>query len=134
MLTISQGKRKKSSRKPGGPKKREALDTTFTCLFCNHEDAISVKMDKKHGIGVLRCSNCHQDFQTSINYLSAPVDVFSDWIDACEAVAQDGIAQEEHVTEADKQFSSYANERPRGNAKAVADDEDDGGDDEDDDY
>lgn len=90
-------------------------------------------MDKKRGIGFLRCSNCHAEFQSSINYLSAAVDVFSDWIDACEAVAQEGIAQEEHPTEADKQFSSYANERSRGTTKAVDDDED-GGDDEDDDY
>lgn len=92
-------------------------------------------MDKKAGIGDLRCSNCHQNFQSAINYLSAPVDVFSDWIDACEAVAQDGIAQEEQVTEADKQFSTYANEKPRGAPKVGADDEEDGGyGDDDDDY
>lgn len=92
-------------------------------------------MNKKDHIGNLQCSNCHQNFQTTINYLSAPVDVFSDWIDACEAVAQDGIAQEEQVTEADKQFSSYANERPRAGARVPDDDGEDGGSgDGDDDY
>lgn len=31
---------------------------------------------------------CGQTFQTNINYLSAPVDVYADWIDACDAVAK----------------------------------------------
>lgn len=25
-----------------------------------------------------------EDFQTTINFLSEPVDVYNDWIDACE--------------------------------------------------
>ncbi|WEW56304.1 hypothetical protein PRK78_001747 [Emydomyces testavorans] len=84
------GKRKKSSRKPVGPKKREPLATTFSCLFCNHENCVVVKLDKKLGLGDLTCKVCGQRFQTGINYLSAAVDVYSDWIDACDAVAKDG--------------------------------------------
>ncbi|QMW37419.1 hypothetical protein G4B11_000655 [Aspergillus flavus] len=70
------GKRKKSSRQPQGPKKREPLPTTFACLFCNHENSIVVKLDKKLGLG-------------NLSYLSAAVDVYSDWVDACDAVAKD---------------------------------------------
>ncbi|KAJ5353267.1 hypothetical protein N7452_002241 [Penicillium brevicompactum] len=44
------GKRKSSS-KPQGPKKREPLATTFSCLFCNHENSVIVKLDKKLGFG-----------------------------------------------------------------------------------
>lgn len=44
-------------------------------------------MDKKLGVGHLHCKVCGQNFQSSINALSAPVDVYSEWIDACEAVA-----------------------------------------------
>lgn len=44
-------------------------------------------MDKKLGVGVLTCKICGQHFQTSINTLSDPVDVYSEWVDACEAVA-----------------------------------------------
>lgn len=84
------GKRKKSSRKPQGPKKREPLATTFPCLFCNHENSVSVKLDKKGGIGELSCKVCGQSFQSGINYLSAAVDVYSDWIDACDSVAKEG--------------------------------------------
>lgn len=32
---------------------------------------------------------CGQSYQTSTNYLSAPIDVYSDWIDACDAVAKE---------------------------------------------
>ncbi|CAG8033033.1 unnamed protein product [Penicillium salamii] len=105
------GKRKSSS-KPQGPKKREPLATTFSCLFCNHENAVIVKLDKKLGLGDLSCKVCGQKFQTGINCkweltlkhcavtdkvnfldLSAPVDVYSDWVDACDAVAKDTADQ-----------------------------------------
>ena len=71
-------------------------------------------MDKKTGTGELSCKRCGQKFQTRINCkflvdpilgyllgrerlgdsflsidLSAAVDVYADWIDACDAVAQD---------------------------------------------
>jgi transcription elongation factor Elf1 len=82
------GKRKKSSRKPQGPKKKEPLPTSFACLFCNHENSVVVKLDKKLGLGNLACKVCGQRFQTGINYLSAAVDVYSDWVDACDAVAK----------------------------------------------
>ncbi|KAL6245121.1 hypothetical protein RBB50_007896 [Rhinocladiella similis] len=115
------GKRKKSSSKPQGPKKREPLATTFTCLFCNHEKAIQVKLDKKAGVGNLHCKVCGQRFQTGINYLSAAVDVYSDWIDACENVAQEAAAQEAE----DQKFSSYATART-GAAAGRIDEEEDG--------
>ncbi|KAJ5443622.1 Transcription elongation factor [Penicillium daleae] len=89
----SQGKRKKSSRQPQGPRKREPLATTFACLFCNHENSVVVKLDKKLGLGDLSCKVCGQKFQTGINYLSAAVDVYSDWVDACDAVAKDTANQ-----------------------------------------
>ncbi|KAF2731219.1 Elf1-domain-containing protein [Polyplosphaeria fusca] len=81
------GKRK-SSKKVQGPKKKEKLPTTFQCLFCNHEGSITCSLDKKSGVGSLQCKVCGQTFQTTINYLSAPVDVYADWIDACDEVAK----------------------------------------------
>lgn len=63
-----------------------------------------MKLDKKAGVGNLHCKVCGQRFQTGINYLSAAVDVYSDWIDACENVAQEAAAEEA----ADKNFSDYA--------------------------
>ncbi|KAF2205812.1 Elf1-domain-containing protein [Delitschia confertaspora ATCC 74209] len=82
------GKRKKAS-KPVAAKKKEKLATTFLCLFCNHENSVAVTLEKKVGVGNLQCKVCGQTFQTRINALSAPVDVYCDWIDACDAVAKE---------------------------------------------
>ncbi|KAI1339020.1 transcription elongation factor Elf1 like-domain-containing protein [Xylariaceae sp. FL0016] len=85
---VIMGKRKKSTRKPQGKKKNEPLPTNFTCLFCNHEKAVQVKLHKKTGFGDLMCTVCGQNFQCAINYLSDPVDVYSEWVDAADAVAK----------------------------------------------
>lgn len=85
------GKRKAAAKKPTGPRKNEPLPTVFACLFCNHEKSVTVKIDKRAGVGHLSCKVCNQQFQCAVNYLSAGVDVYSDWVDACDAVAkQDG--------------------------------------------
>ncbi|KAI1943835.1 hypothetical protein LOZ58_000730 [Ophidiomyces ophidiicola] len=115
------GKRKKSSRKPVGPKKREPLPTTFSCLFCNHENCVIIKLDKKVGLGNLTCKICGQRFQTGINYLSAAVDVYSDWIDACDAVAKDN---EKDAQKGAAAGSSRGNVAEREDMRAVDEDED----------
>lgn len=50
---------------------------------------MSIVLEKKLGVGNLHCKVCGQTFQTAINYLSAGVDVYADWIDACDAVAKE---------------------------------------------
>ncbi|KAM0251300.1 hypothetical protein ACHAQJ_008240 [Trichoderma viride] len=82
------GKRKSSSRKPMGPKRADPLPTTFTCLFCNHEKSVTVKLDRRAGVGQLDCRICGQKFQCAVNYLSAAVDVYGEWVDAAEAVSK----------------------------------------------
>ncbi len=85
----------------------------FPCLFCNHEKSVTVKLDKKAGVGQLSCKVCNQQFQCAVNCtshlvlgpfsehrtwhlcfgctdLSAAVDVYADWVDACDAVAKEG--------------------------------------------
>ncbi|RKP31930.1 Elf1-domain-containing protein [Metschnikowia bicuspidata] len=86
------GKRKTAAK----PQKKikVKLDVTFQCLFCNHERSIICTLDKKNGVGDLHCKICGQSFQTAINSLSQPIDIYSDWIDACEDLAEeqdDGI-------------------------------------------
>lgn len=75
-----------------------------------------MKLDKKAGVGSLHCKICGQRFQTTINHLSAAVDVYSDWIDACEEVAKEAADAEAE----DRRFSNYAT----GTAAAGGDDED----------
>ncbi|CAG9943121.1 hypothetical protein V2G26_008128 [Clonostachys chloroleuca] len=112
------GKRKKSSRGPQGPKRADPLPTVFTCLFCNHESSVTVKLDKKAGVGQLDCRVCGQKFQCAVNYLSAAVDVYGEWVDAADAVAKE-----------DSSAQGYAGTaRPPGRrltSKAAAGDDDD---------
>lgn len=92
------GKRKSSARKPA-KKVKQTLDITFTCLFCNHERSVICTLDKKNGIGELHCKICGQNFQSSIHSLSKPVDIYSDWIDACEDLEEEQIEKGQNGTE-----------------------------------
>ncbi|KAF3852247.1 hypothetical protein F7725_005602 [Dissostichus mawsoni] len=81
--------RRKSKRKPPTKKKLTGdLDSQFTCPFCNHEKSCDVKMERTRNTGIISCTVCLEEFQTPITYLSEAVDVYSDWIDACEAANQ----------------------------------------------
>ncbi|KAJ2768152.1 hypothetical protein IWQ56_003049 [Coemansia nantahalensis] len=82
------GKRK-SSRKVQA-KKVIKLETSFTCLHCNHEKSVTVKIDKDMGIGTLRCKVCGQTFQSRVTRLEGAVDVYAEWVDACERVNREG--------------------------------------------
>ncbi|KAI2027307.1 hypothetical protein LOZ39_003605 [Ophidiomyces ophidiicola] len=125
------GKRKKSSRKPVGPKKREPLPTTFSCLFCNHENCVIIKLDKKVGLGSLKqTANSSLVFfermKTNFTFtlfkdLSAAVDVYSDWIDACDAVAKDN---EKDAQKGAAAGSSRGNVAEREDTRVVDEDED----------
>ena len=77
--------RRKSKRKPPAKRKAiEPLDVMFNCPFCNHEKSCEVKMDKSKNAAKIQCTICLEDFQATINFLSEPVDVYNEWIDACE--------------------------------------------------
>ncbi|KAM3508433.1 hypothetical protein MY11210_006747 [Beauveria gryllotalpidicola] len=133
--TVKMGKRK-SSRKPMGPKKADPLPTTFTCLFCNHEKSVTVKLDRKAGVGQLDCRICGQKFQCAVNYLSAAVDVYGEWVDAAEAVAKEDGAHASYTGTArapparrnqdpDDATSDRDESHRYGGDGIVADDEDD---------
>ncbi|XP_025813262.1 transcription elongation factor 1 homolog [Panicum hallii] len=66
------GKRKsRTSKSMAAPK----LGTEFTCPFCGHPDAVECRIHRKD----------------SANALTEPVDVYSEWIDAC-VDANEGVA------------------------------------------
>ncbi|OLY84114.1 Transcription elongation factor 1 [Smittium mucronatum] len=99
------GKRKSTSKlvKRAKPK----LDVTFDCVFCNHEKSVSVQMDKEHKIGNLSCKVCHANYQAAINHLSSPIDVYSEWIDACEEAKNAETNGEDHVPERNGEYEEY---------------------------
>lgn len=121
----SMGKRK-TAAKPV-KKVKQTLDITFRCLFCNHEKSVICTIDKKNGIGDLHCKICGQSFQTAINSLSHPVDIYSDWIDACEDLAEDQEAAEatgENGDDAEEDEYSDDDAAPPTKIRAVYDDDD----------
>ncbi|KAI0780826.1 hypothetical protein BD413DRAFT_500417 [Trametes elegans] len=85
------GKRKKSSRKPAGPRKKDPLETNFTCLFCHHDKSVSVRIDRKEGVAQLFCKVCDQRYQSKANHLTEPIDIYSEWIDAADAAEREAI-------------------------------------------
>ncbi|KAM9900127.1 hypothetical protein OXX59_008989 [Metschnikowia pulcherrima] len=115
------GKRK-TAAKPV-KKVKQKLDINFRCLFCNHEKSVICTMDKRNGIGDLHCKICGQSFQTAINSLSHPVDIYSDWIDACEDLAEDnegtGSAEENEDQANDQYDYSDDYDAPSGKIRAV---------------
>ncbi|KAI0054097.1 Elf1-domain-containing protein [Auriscalpium vulgare] len=86
------GKRKKSSRKPTAKKGKDPLDTTFTCLFCHHDNSVNVKVDRKEGVAHLLCKICDQRYQSRVHHLTEPIDIYSEWIDAADLAEKDSRA------------------------------------------
>jgi len=78
------GKRKTRKKAPVKKKIVAPIPTSFDCPFCNHEKSIECKIDRVKGIGSVKCTVCDASYQMMINYLSEPVDVYSEWIDKCE--------------------------------------------------
>ena len=68
-------------------KKRQVLAKRFKCPFCANEDVVECKMDFRQAIGSLNCRLCGASYQMPIHHLHEPVDVFSEWLDDCEAAA-----------------------------------------------
>ena len=107
-------------------------------------------MDKKAGTGELSCKVCGQQFQTGINCmfwtlrvltkrcsttdvsadLSAAVDVYSDWLDACDTVAKDTTSRDNSAPKhplADGRIRSNSDIETDINARfGIVDDEEDG--------
>lgn len=121
------GKRK-SSAKPQ-KKIKQVLETTFSCLFCNHEKSVICTLDKKNGLGELHCKICGQSFQTAINSLSQPVDIYSDWIDACEDLAEEAEAGGVEIKDDDEQGDEYSDDEfskvKKGRREVIGSDDDD---------
>jgi transcription elongation factor Elf1 len=49
-------------------------------------------MDLKAGTGSLSCRICSASYQMPIHHLHEPVDVFSEWLDDCEAAERGEVA------------------------------------------
>ncbi|EKX72697.1 conserved hypothetical protein [Theileria equi strain WA] len=81
------GKRKTKKIKPSNAsvalKRRGKLDKEFHCHFCQHDRAISIKIDTHFFVGILNCRVCGVNFSTKVTSLDEPIDVYSLWMDKC---------------------------------------------------
>ncbi|KAL4518217.1 hypothetical protein Ndes2526B_g01356 [Nannochloris sp. 'desiccata'] len=77
--------KKKSTTKAPPKKQRPKLETTFSCPFCNAEKSVHCELDRERNVGQVKCTLCSEHWETKIHALSEPIDVYSEWIDACEA-------------------------------------------------
>ncbi|KAI3637441.1 hypothetical protein MIR68_004090 [Amoeboaphelidium protococcarum] len=91
------GKRK-STRAPV-KRQKQTLDKTFTCLFCNHESAIAVRIVKDQQIGTVNCRMCGVNWSCKITSLDEAIDVYANWVDACE-----DAQQQQHLQQPIEQF------------------------------
>ncbi|KAH3763534.1 transcription elongation factor 1 [Pelomyxa schiedti] len=91
------GKRKGRKRKPPPRKIKLTVPTQFDCPFCNHEDAVECKMDKKDGIGTVMCNVCKVNYSVNTNALSEPIDVYSAWIDHCHSTNKRGAGHSGNI-------------------------------------
>lgn len=81
-------------------------------------------MKLKDGIGSLNCRLCAVSYQMPIHHLHEPIDVFSEWLDACEAA--------ECAKQADTDFSGGTDHRYSGGGKGGIHDDDDSDEDDED--
>jgi len=82
--------------------------TRFKCPFCNHEDSVECKMENSKGKGTLSCRICDAGYEMPIHYLSEPIDVFYEWLDACEKAQNEAsmgvaVSELENIAEVQEQ-------------------------------
>mmetsp|Transcript_21003 Transcript_21003/g.34716 ORF Transcript_21003/g.34716 Transcript_21003/m.34716 type:complete len:145 (+) Transcript_21003:127-561(+) len=76
---------RRAKKAPVQTKKRTTLAKQFKCPFCANDDVVECKMDFRNGVGSLDCRLCGASYQMPVHHLHEPIDVFSEWLDDCEA-------------------------------------------------
>lgn len=78
------GKRKSSRKVQKAPKPK--LERVFDCPFCNHNKTVEVLLKKSETKASISCRVCTVSWETKMTPLMEAIDVYSEWIDACEHV------------------------------------------------
>ncbi|KAJ7109399.1 transcription elongation factor Elf1 like-domain-containing protein [Mycena epipterygia] len=104
------GKRKKAAKKPQQSRQKVPLDTAFTCLFCHHDKSVTVRLDRKEGVAQLACRVCDQRYQSKVNHLTEPVDIYSEWIDAADAAQREEPAARPAAASSSRPVATAASE------------------------
>lgn len=116
------GRRKKAVKK-AVKKVRPTVAKIFKCLFCNNEKSVQCSLDYKSMTGQLQCAICNARYQTSINKLTEPIDIFTEWLDE-SAEAQTRAARK--FSENRSNAVADLGDQEGGNEFVEADDDDGG--------
>ncbi|KAJ1414897.1 transcription elongation factor Elf1 like-domain-containing protein [Ochromonadaceae sp. CCMP2298] len=92
------GKRRRAAKKVV-KKVKQVVAKVFKCPFCNHEKAVQCKLDRRSDTAALDCTVCGVAWETSINKLSEPIDVYTDWLDEIHAVNEENATNIQRQTE-----------------------------------
>mmetsp|Transcript_24333 Transcript_24333/g.26998 ORF Transcript_24333/g.26998 Transcript_24333/m.26998 type:complete len:86 (+) Transcript_24333:37-294(+) len=66
-------------------KEKKKVPTIFDCPFCNHSQTVECRINKMTKWAEIKCRVCDVKYTTEeVSYLTAPIDVFSEWIDKAE--------------------------------------------------
>ncbi|XP_062178898.1 uncharacterized protein LOC133883565 [Phragmites australis] len=69
---------------------RAHLGTAFRCPSCRHADSVECRIDIKGKAAEASCWACGASYAAGANSLTEPIDVYGEWIDACERARADG--------------------------------------------
>lgn len=76
-----------------GPSPRKSSDSIVVCDAPTRNvvetSPVSMCRDMEMKIGQVSCSKCGANFECKITPLHEAIDIYSEWIDACEQVRED---------------------------------------------
>ena len=81
---------------------RDRVATVFKCLYCNHDEAVTCKMNDSDMTATLKCRICACSYVTTINSLSEPIDVYSEWLDETDERQKEGLTRREYDGDDDR--------------------------------
>lgn len=79
-------------------------------------------MKLREGTGSLNCRICDASFQMPIHHLHEPIDVFSEWLDACEAAEKGNTHTVTAAAGGGGMNSSHEEHRSAGASSAIMSD------------
>lgn len=120
------GKRRRAQKKIV-TKKKQVVAKVFKCPVCSVENSVEAKLNFKENIGKLECKNCKKSYLTKINYLSEPIDLFSEWLDEIDR-AEKAAQSSSYADDNDDDGAMKSRKRDRsGRPRRDDDEESDGG-------
>ncbi|EFJ45253.1 hypothetical protein VOLCADRAFT_94457 [Volvox carteri f. nagariensis] len=69
---------------------RTTLPSRFECPFCNMHKTVVCTLQSDRGRASVACEQCGMSYNTTCRTLTEPVDVYHEWLDACEAAVHEG--------------------------------------------